>query len=510
MIPLHTILDEHVAPRGVDDILNTCHRAINGARLIGGLSVAAAAEEGLAVGVAATLLRWLRRPQTGLWGRATRQALLLLDGDHPLAEWKASLPTNPLAQERALDRWVTDYESSLRHSGRRPPPGCAARVHEELCDGISRLCRQLAEGPPLHLDGSGHETVAVHYKGRFTIAPLVELVDDELWLWDGKSGSKSGMQWIRLHPTEAALTGEDRQADHREVGVTARLHDAAGGDPLETYLDPARSSSPLGLEEGLTVMLTRHAPDEVAEDLAREWKSDRRPVVVLPYIEDGLASDTSAELLLRRLGLLVSEAANVSPGSAFRRWRAQRAGLEPTVVLLAGRRVMPPGLELVQERLGATARVVAVVNGHVFKHQWPSRDRVKHAVGDADAIVSTACSSAAPEAPDLPAEVEARLRAGAGLQEAWEEAATETFDLVDVEHLRRLLDILDGKVGLLEDDDALRMWQEGLLEVAPVGSVDLCHAGWRALVAGARGEAAPAGHDEAWRAGAALARHHAP
>lgn len=486
---LTDLLDAYVLPAEGEDILGTCHRADVGARLVGGLVVAAVAALP-PPGPPALLSKWLKRPSTGAWAQATRLALSFLDRRaHPLGPW-AGLRQHEGADERAIDRWLTEYETSLRHSGRVPLPSQVAGLHRALSDGLRRLCARLVDGcvSPLALAGTGRATRMVVGAVAVPTAPFVELAGDELWLWDGQAGNKEGCSWnaVRVVAGRLAIRRvEDRATPWRTIGAAAALADQPRAEPLAPFAAKTVADVPRPDLDGrpTAYLVTSGDAFAAAEALASSWRTPARPVVVLGGGTGDDLDDRLAEMLFDDKG---------SPADALAQW-SRGPGHEPAILLVAGAALDPRAVAIFAEPLAAVATIVVVTPAHTFDHRWSPKTRegfrVRRDQSQADA----------PEA------VEARLRCGLDAVAAWSEGARDVFGIVDAASLRRCVDAMQGRLGLLEAEDCMSWWIGGAVAVAPDGQLRPGHAGWDALLAGLLGGPAPADHAAAWQAGRALA-----
>lgn len=492
MKPLRELLAHYVRPRSEDELYTLIRRAELAARLIGAVLVASAAASTCPAGVARTLLNYLERPSIGNWSRAAGLSLGVLRSRGAALASFSSLISH--AGERGVDRWVLDYESSLRHSERIPPPYAVRSIRDAIERELARLCSEvLLRCPDLIIVGDGGETQLESSTGRIAISPFLWREGEDLWLWDGKHKKRRDAgAWLRItDPVNPAPTSSLRPnyqqrfgVEWMEIGAASLLKQQIGQNPIAAFCGQTTNpfSAALVSKERAAFLTTHSDPVELAEKLAAAWRTTDRPVFVLEIgIEDDVVS--------RLHDLLRSESSD--PINDLRNFCRMRQS-QPVAIVTGAALSESAAVEL-ETKLELCTQVL-VLPRHRFLHCWSPELRRRWQVQDQ-------CEDVAAE----PFQVIFRRRLGTDAVSAWREALIETFGLTDTLAIGRLLDLLDGRRDLLETPELLESWQRGHLSIGDNGGVELVHRGWQAAIAGLRGGQLPPppGHD-GWRAGREL------
>lgn len=473
-----SLLNRYARSRDGDSLNETIRRAENGIRMVGAAVVSTAATLQPAPGPAALMLRLLKRPLAGSWARATRVGLYLLAAaHHPLAVWAGLRESSFDGRGRPIDRWLTEYETSLRHGGRNPPALAEQGLRETLAADVVVLCQRLCEHPGVELpiEGSGEET---RLNGA-PCAPFLTAADRGLLLWDGVAGRRGG-RWIDAETDESI----ERRETNWEVGAAALLRELGGDDPFAPFLGEGDTAAETTSGQ-LTVFTTPGGdPLELAEHLAARRRSRSRPVIVVPLID--------SDAPLSALRLMVGDDPRLSNAGALQRlkdWNGKRP-----LVLFAGAAVDAPTALALEEALAATAALGVVTRQHVLA-RWPPEVRRRFAlVGDDGRLAN------------VPEPVRAQLAANRPPDLAWAYSAMAHFDVADRPSMERFLRLRSGLLDPLQDDVVREWWERGDLLVGADGRVSLADRGWAALAEGLAGVRSAEASD-AWRGGVWLAAH---
>lgn len=482
--PFTTLLADMVAPHAADELATLIGRAELGARLVGAIALTAAARS-LSPPTAAGMLGRLDRSHLGRWGPITRISIEQLPAGAPLASWRALLSRDPVRDERGLDRWVTDYETALRHAGRPPPASLLALVRDQITAFLTAMCERLAaEVTDLAVDGQGEETVARAAQRQWPTSPFLELDGAAVRLWDSPpDGAWAWLRYRLANPWEPPEMVPPVPAPPAR-GALLELRTRAAAEPVSGLVGAAEGIPPPAVDDAVAVV----AVDDVdllerADALVERWRGPRRPVLMI-----GVDGD---EVPLERLQVRVT-AGDRSARQALAEWRGRHPELETIVVAMVGR---PRRVELVDDArraLHGIARVVVITaSEHVFGQWSPlQRQRLR--------IVRDVAADGRPLA------VRARLQVARPVEAAWIEAATEVFALDRPESIGDLIALAHG-ADLLERRGLLALWERGLIAITRDGAARLAHPGWSALACGLAGVSGPPHQDEAWAAGRRLA-----
>lgn len=485
-ITLAALLRARVLPDATDGLAELVMRAECGARLIGALALAATAPE-LPPAMAARVLERIKRSHLGTWGPITRGCIEQLRTGHPLASWRSLLSPDPVRQRRGLDRWLTDYETALRHAGRRPPPSVTGELRARLAAFLTAQCTQLVEaGPDVLLGGGDEHTVMRFGSEERATAPFLQLAGHALWLWD--SPPKRGWRWLAYPLTGPGSTKSPGGAPEARtlaspeppVGALLELHRRGSLDPVATFLGRETAADPPPDDAGLPVVVV----DEVglaerAEALVESWRSPCRAVLLIGVDGDEVALDQIQTIV----GL-----GTASARSVLESWRRHHPALEAPVVGVVGQPRRVQSLVDARRALhGVASLVVITTSEHAFGHWSAAERRPLRVVRDGT--------------PDRrPLAVSARLREGIDAAQAWIQGAVETFRLDEPDALDDLVALVRG-ADLLERARFRAYWEIGLVEIDRDGAARLSHPGWSALAAALAGMPCPETEREAWEAG---------
>lgn len=486
---LEHVLQSRVRPQPLDELSVLILRAECGARLVGALTLAAAASR-LPPPIAARCLASLHKGRVtlGTWGPIARAALHCMGSADPLAPWRALLSTGV---HRGIDRWVTDYESSLRHSGRVPPRAATVELRDGLASFLAATCDRMASSVgELSLAGFEGATEVVLRDRQIPCAPYLQRTAAAMQLWDSSSKEEGSVRWhwldYGLLPAAPVEPTSRSGAEMAPSGVQLALQQTSTRDALSMFLGDTLSheQAPDGSE--LVVFAThRHDPFEAAEILVDRWRGRSRPVIIVP-IEGAVPA-------LERLADVLSSGRS-EPRDVFARWLSERPDLERPVVVYVGLPSDLAVLDRVRRALGDLAVIVLVTTADQIHRRWSIVDRRVARLAEFDD----------PQA-SLPLAVEARVREQVTPDRAWELAALDVFDAGDEDARALLVRIADGRGELLDSARCVTWWSDGHLSVAADGALRFAHGGWSALVAGILGQARPSAHEAAWEAGRRLA-----
>lgn len=485
---LTTLLDAVVRPEPDAPVLPTIVRVQLGAQLLGALLLAAAAPD-LTDGQVAVAWRILQRPRSGSWNQLIRLVLPVLRRvGHPLGAWSTLL--RPLPGRRQIDRWLSDYESSLRHHGRLPPSRSLAELVLRLRTEVGRLCDDLgALVPPVRICGNGGETFATCAGQTWRLAPYVKRDGPRFLVWSGELG-KLGAHWLcmteAVNGWHASCVVEERSADWQRYSVAALLLPRRGEDPLFAYLGLGASLSRPVFPPLAIAAVTAVDVVGAAEALAAEWRDNVRPVIVIEV--DGLTDPATA--LCNQVGLTAD-----APGRWLEQWATSRAA--EVVVVFAGanmssEQVLAAENEFCLSAVPGDAPMIKVVictpAWHVSR-AWPMSLRRRIAVLDV------------PRGGDDPEPVAVRRAMGNAAESAWRDGGREVLRLFDPPDLIHLEGLFGGRVDIAAHDGPWHAWSAGALTVRPDGSIGCTSPALQAFVAGLLGTEPDDAYREAWMGG---------
>jgi hypothetical protein len=186
---LSDVFDRAVRPSAQPE--RTFHRALMGARVVGAVAVSCLASTPLPEDSTAALLalRAILRPEMtpSRWSFVIDASLRLLERarDERLASWALLRASRP--GQRAIHRWLTGFESALRHHGiDGVDEGLEPRTRFEVDALCDRLFESSAWLRTVRLEGEAFDTVLVgDGTAPSPCAPLLQRRGDDVWVIDG-------------------------------------------------------------------------------------------------------------------------------------------------------------------------------------------------------------------------------------------------------------------------------------------------------------------------------------
>lgn len=478
---LSALLAAGVRPRPGDELATLIARAEQGSRIAGAIALAAAWRE-LSPAAAARAIAGLERSLLSTWGRITRDAIQHLPPGHALSSWRAWLSPDPVRGARGLDRWVTDYETSLRHAGRASPRSMTGALCAQLAGFLDVMCERLAAPEDLVIEALGPATVVRCGDEAWPTSPFLEIDAGVLSLWDTSSGGS--WHWLAYVLRGSGLRPEPRSRPRAQAaGIHPELARRAADAPLRGLLAATDGLAPPVFDDRLAVLLVPEIePVERVELLAERWRGRHRAVLTVPIEPD----DDPLDQIAARV-VVKAESAH----AALMAWRERDAELE-VVVAVAGRpRSVAPMVAAWRALRGAARLVIVTETAHAHGLWSLNERRELRFVHD--------------EVTDPhPLAVSARLAAGMSAGAAWQEAALATFALDHPDAFDDLVALARG-ADLLERPNLQALWSRGLIAITGDGAAHLAHPGWSALAAGLAGLAMGSHDRAAWQAGWDLA-----
>lgn len=479
--PLSELLRDCAAPRPGDATLEMLRRAEMGVRLVAATCAAVLADSREPpAGVATAARQWLER--TGMFGlgRTTQVVLKHLENtDAPIAGWAALLHGRVDARScRPVDRWLTDYESTLRHAGRNPPRDTMDKLDAAFRRQLGELLRRLDEliGDDVTIAGEGEETVVAGLPSW----PLLCRTGANISVWDRRQGKRRG-RWLDLRTRDSWFAPIDPGA----LGVLTALERVSRGAVLAAFCGTVERANIDDKRQARVFIADEVSLVVAMDELVNRYRAVERPVVAA-FIDDSTS-----------LVDALSDA--VTPGEPHRLREAVASWHDETgqmpVFIVASDALDAGELRSFYDSVAGGVHLWGITRSYTVRRWDPeSRRAVSTERYDRDLP------------PGEPPAVAARLHAGVDELDAWVQGAKEHFGLTDTDKLRRMLTTLSGETSLIgAAEEGMLWWQRGDVSILADGRPKLVHPGWRELVAGLRGEEPNGDRTIAWEAGARLA-----
>ena len=468
-----------------------------------------------------TCLGLLKRSQSGPMALMTRLLLIYYSGSSPtLQKLRSFLRPSPSADGRFIDAWISEFEVSLRHSGRSLRPDLLKVAHQKLAKEVRVLCKEIIdEIGDWTILKDGREAILQTDVGEAPLWPLLVFENKCLKIWDGIKGEKGFFRQMALKINKPNGSVEREliiieDSDWKKDGITGAMFAVmAETDPLSWFTDDIKKNSLKVTQDyskhNVCVPVSGGTQHAVASELCQRLRGRQRPVLLLD-LHTGYDSVEQLNLLL---GTHIKYCGDSEPiVKILSSWRDEKRKnqdkVDTPILVLAMSTREYTHIEKLERQFGDLLQLVVVVNDRHLMHHWPVELRRRFPELDIELFAES---------------VEAQktlilsyCRLGLEESEAWLQAGIDCFGLKinnsesaeNKKIVQKLVDIWKGQRDAFEIPIAYEWFTKGLIYFKPDGRIEAVSEDWNAFWSGFLGAPEPKKQIAPWQAGIMLRRHY--